>query len=453
MSKHFSSVLQVITSEHEVDTDEESTEKIQLCVSEDKQSVTLSAPFLSASGRIAASFLFDRVYTASEDAKILYKCGTREIVNSTLLGYNGTIIALEAADPLVGTRPTASASASEPPLHDIIRRTARQIFRCVGKSRKSDSAANLVVLCSYVAVADEHAYDLLAGFSDLENGVGANAVSLEAAFPSLALPDGCVPSTARHEAKSASRVLQLLIYGRQREKGLEQWIQSQRCEASSTNVATTRAGNVRMHHSNFQLTVEYAHFGTINAPVSGTLSFYRLSSPHSLAYRKEYTANSATRTSSLSLLSLADLVSCLTSEVGSGESETKSGSLHSQAMLTQLLRDAVGGNSKTILICYSPDTFDSSSYAEVCAALEMVSKARHIQNTPNKRDLAERALMAAYMKELRMQYQDSSLEKGGKQEGMVEGEGRSVDGETNNEEQGKAVCMTNIKSHPDQEER
>ena len=451
MSKHFSSVLQVITSE--LDTDKEPTEKIQLCVSEDKQSVTLSAPPLSASCPIAASFSFDRVYAAHEDAKILYKCGAREIVNSTLLGYNGTVIALEATDPLVGSRPSASTSASEPPVHGIIRRASRQIFRCVGKSRKSGSAANLVVLCSYVAVAEEQAYDLLVGFSDLEGGVAANAVSLEATFPSLALPDGCVPSTARREARSPSRVLQLLTYGRQREKELEQWIQSQRYEGSNTNVAAARARNVRTHHNNFQLTVEYAHFGTMNAPVSGTLSFYRLSSPHSLAYRKEYTANNATRTSALSLLSLADLVSGLTSDAGSGDSESKFGSLYSQAVLTRLLRDAVGGNSKTILICYSPGTFDSLSCAEVCAALEMVSKARHIQNTPNKRDLAERALMAAYMKELRMQYQGTSHEKGGKREGGVEGEGNRVDGDTKNDEQGKGPCMTDVQACPDQEER
>ena len=433
MSEHFTSILRVIEGKGRRDDGSEG-EEIQLSLSTAEKSVTLPrpAPPPSSSVRLQpaqASFSFDNAYGAGEDDRAVYKSGVRKTVENTLLGYNGTVISLEACG--------GGRNGSESPLHDTISRASEQIFRCLKKSKSSRSATNLVVHCSFVAVADENAYDLIAGFSDGanegENGVGATQPPFH---PLLTSGDG-QPNASIHEAKSQSQVFSLLQQGYRKERELVEWIQSQRCSASLRSSRAQQPENVREHHTILSLTVQYAHFGTMNAPVSGTLSFLRLSSPYPLAHRDQYMVGERAERSALSLLTLAEVVDAITQEPSGSlllqSSPSQRGNeLYSKSLLTQLMKDAVGGNCKTVFMCHVPESIPSSSLLEVSSALQLVSRAKSIRNKPNKRDLAERALMAAYMKQLKLQYDG---------QGAVEGEDSASSGATDMKEDERFVSL------------
>ena len=389
MSDHFTSILRVEQSGFESSEGESN-----FSFASDGKTVALQLREPAPPTSLQQSFTFDAVYKTSDDS-IVYRDSVRTIVESTLLGYNGTVISLDANGPR--EKCTAFRAA--------IGRGAEQIFLCLNKSKGSISAANLVVNCSFVAIANENAYDLLEGYSD--------TTSEASSFDPLSLTDDR-PQTSLHGAKAASQVLGLLQYGRHKEDKLLEWLQQP-------------AHVSRLHHTILSLTVEYSHFGSMNAPISGTLSFVHLSSPHPMSHRDQYVVDGRVDQRAISLVTLAEVVNSLTSHHSnvSGDSLPISQAvvdekLYSKSLLTLLLRDAVGGNCKTVFLCHVRDPFPTSCLPEVSAALQLVSRARHIHNKPNKRDLAERALMSAYMRQLRRQY-----ETVGNQEREGEGGGSS----------------------------
>lgn len=388
MSEHFTSVLRVGKCEKVKYGSPEG--KIQMFLESDRKTATLQfEPAPPNSTAQSQSFVFDQVYATSDDNETVYRDGVRKIVESTLLGYNGAVISLGVGE---GEREA---------VQDVIGRASEQIFRCVNKSKSSGSGANLVVNCSFVAIADEKAYDLLTDSVDRD---GPSPLSL----------GDTSPQASSHEAGSTSQVLGVLQHGREREGKLCEQLRAKHPDHS-----------FRVHHTVLSLTVEYSHFGSMNAPVSGTLSFVRLSSPHPLAHRDQYPGDGGVEQNSL--LSLAEVVVALTPQPGHGEApqpQPVEKTLYSKSLLTRLLEDAVGGNCKTVFMCHVQDSLSASSLAEVAAAVRLVSRARHIHNRPNKRDLAERALMSAYMRQLRKQY------KMGGSQGVAE---RNVDSDTDHD--------------------
>ena len=370
MSEHFTSILRVAAARCE-----SSEEKTQLSFDSDGKTVTLPAPPTSSTA--SERFIFDEVYTPSANDQTVYRDSVKKIVEGTLLGYNGTVISV-------------GVSESEPAaVQDAIGRASEQIFHCVNKSKSSGSAANLVVNCSFIAVTDEKAYDLL---TDLADGDTTEVPS--------PLDTGVQASV--HEAKSTSQVLGLLQRGSEKEDKLAERLLGFKHSEAST----------RLHHTILSLTVEFSHFGSMNAPISGTLSFVRLSSPHSLACQDQYQADGRVK----SLLTLAEVVDVLTPHESVDDrpalQQSMDRKLYSKSLLTRLLQDAFGGNCKTVFMCNVTDPLPVSSLPEVTAALQFVSRARHIHNRPNKRDLAERALMSAYMRQLRKQYSTVGCQEG-----------------------------------------
>lgn len=326
-------------------------------------------------------------------------------MGSALLGYHATVLSF---GPELGGSKTGLRN-------DTISRAAEQIFRCVKKSRQAHSASNLVVLCSFVVVISETIHDLLGGYPNGQTEhSSSDGASLQ--IPKLSLINGSVIGASSQQAKTASQVVALVEYGAE----IEQTI-LKAYERGSQSPAS--------HHTIFRLTVEYAQFGTMNAPVSGNLSFVDIGAADFLASRQKHMIGDRVDKSVLSLFKFADVVTAFTPS--EGELGNRSGSvfdldddailpcvpkpqtseLCNGSVLTQLLKEALGGNCKTLLICQTPEAVAGEKLAGVYEALKLASRARRIQNSPNKRDLAEKALMSAYMKELQLQYGEGWMVK------------------------------------------
>ena len=399
MSKHFSSVLRV------TEAVEAEGGKRKVTVNEDRKTVALTQPHPLSCEQQPIVFSFDRIYSAEEDDNALYKHSIKEVVESTLLGYHGTVLFFGSPRD----------SSSNPPRTAIpsyaISKAASQMFHCLKKSKrsKSQSVSNLVVLSSFVMIIDENIHDLLHGF--LPDG-GSELVHEVVEIPKLSFVNGTVIRASIQKVNTTSEAVALLKYGSQMEGKILQ-------------AYGRTSDQISPHHSVFTLTVEYAQFGSMNSPISGNLSFVNIGTAGPLVHRQKFTTGDKVDKSVISLFTFADIVNSLTpsSDMLQGNSgsvvdldsdttllpcvpATLTSELYDRSTLTQLLKEALGGNCKTLLICQVPEVIANSCYSEVYESLKIASRARVVQNSPNKRDLAEKALMSAYMKELQLRYGD-----------------------------------------------
>ena len=360
MSKHFISVLQLSES----GTGEAGK---RVAVHQDCKTVTFPTSHIHQPFPLLhkeAVFTFDHVYSNAADLDALYKNSVGGIVESTLLGYHGTVISF-------GTEGKTASLRDE--TNGAICKATGQILHCL---KRSKSAANLVVLCSFIVITGENVHDLLYEFPNDVNHT-------QESIPKLSVVDGNIVGASIHEAKTSSKVAALLKYGSEME---------QRILLSYRRNST--------HHSLFRVSVEYTQFGSMNAPVSGNLWFVDVSVVTPLAYRHSTEEADEMYTS---LFNFTDVILSLTPGAdGSPMEEEPVSDLYNKSILTQLLKEALGGNCKTLLICRVPD--EPLDHAGVYEAVKVASRARLIQNSPNKRDLAEKALMSAYMKELSRTY-------------------------------------------------
>ena len=386
-------------------------------------------------------FSFDRVFEPSDAPDAVYKQSVKEIVESCLLGYHATVVVFGTEsdhEPGRGNREDFA-----------ICKAAEQIFRCLKKSRRSksrSSTSNLVVLCSYAVIVNEKVYDLLFGYSAMathttdasrpiprESGSG-NAIDIELP-PELQVLNGSILGASQHKVKSGKKLAPLLKFGREVESKIVEFERLQSRKDGLLPPATQgqhQSVTENTHHTVFTLTVEYSQFGSMNAPVSGNLMFVDIAASDPLANRQRHTTGDKIAPEFVSLFTLADVINSLTSNAtaidGMGSSgstynkdgdgtqlpcvpETTSKELYHNSLLTQVLQDSLGGNCKTLLITYVSELVLPMRYGEMYETLKLASRARMIQNTPNKRDLAEKALMSAYMRGLQEMYGQGVLAK------------------------------------------
>lgn len=431
MSKNFTSVLKLVTavegeSEKGIATQVNSASGDSNLLQVENRTVTLPTvqPLPLSPSRSTQlqeiRFNFDRVFSSSEAQNSIYKQSVKEIVESCLLGYHGTVISFGTADGRKENRLK----------EDVVCKAAEQIFRCIKKSRRSklrSSTFNLVVLCSYVIVINEKVRDLLFGYpadtAARQTGGEGDTVDIELP-PELQLVNGSFSSVPQHEVKSGN-VASFLQFGREMERRIFEVHQLERMGRVSSTPQGMHQVTEKAHHTVFSLTVEYSQFGTVNAPVSGNLMFVDIAPSDPLANRQQYTTGDQLAPAIVSLFTFADVISSLTSNAAVIEGIRSTGSAYNQdeeatqlpcvpettskqisqnSVLTQLLQESLGGNCKTLLITYVPELVPPNRYGEMYETLKIASRARMIHNTPNKRDLAEKALMSAYMRGLQEMY-------------------------------------------------
>lgn len=402
MSKYFTSVLKLVESE--VHAAKNSAVPMQVDTGQSKISLHLPSdqPRPPNSSSKPVSLSFDKILPPSITGSALYKQTAKEVVESALLGYHGTVITFSSA-----STKKEQSDFTWSPSNGMVLKATKQIIRCLKKSKSSTS--NLVILCSFVMVADEEVRDLLHRFSRGKQG-GRDQTNLP---PKLASRE--LSGASQHVITSGADVSAMLRYGRGMQRA-----------ALDSSVMPDATPTQQRHHTLFTLTVEFSQFGSMNAAVSGNLQFADLAAADPLAIRQRFTTGAKVDKAMLSLFTFADVVESLSSNVAvldtihtshsafNQELETAflphvptaadSSNLHEKSVLTRLLRESLGGNCKTLLMTYAPTDPPMPLNSGVLESLKLASRARIIQNTPNKRDLAEKALMSAYLRGLEEMY-------------------------------------------------
>ena len=338
LGRDFQSSLRLTSIEKSL----ESANGISLTVQDDKKTIELTGE------EGVVPFQFDRIYGCDADNATVYQDTIREVVESTLSGYNGTVIALGNHE---GHSSTLLNHSSRKDLVGAVLRAAEQIFHCVKKG-KAKTGAKLVVLCSYIAVMEDDCFDVLASISE-----GSGHLS------TLHMEDGQLHGLTQCQTKSVSQVRKYLKKG-------SHLMSSIQCQ--------------KQIHSFFMYTVEHAKMGTSFSPVSGTLMMADI--------QVKLSPSDKERVSYGSVQELFTKMEILSQGI------VDNTAVKPKSPVAEILNSSIGGNCKTVLLPHLPENV--SNVTSTAAFLSVVSKARHIKNSPDKRDLAERALMSAYLREL-----------------------------------------------------
>lgn len=417
MSKHFTSIVKLVEGSLSVTDDEEGggrgTVHPALSIQADTEESKLSLPAdqprpHNASGKQVCLY-YDKILPVELSPSSLYKQTAKEVVESALLGYHGTVITLSTSKT-----ENEKTSLLWNPSGGVVQKATKQLFRCLKKSKSKSSASNLVILCSYVMLVEEEVMDLLSNY-DAKDVTEGQVVSGTHLPPKLEFANGRLLGASQHVITCSQEMITVLKYGREMEsKGVE-----------SYNLQEAAPRIMRRHHSVCTLTVEFSQFGSMNAPVSGNLLFVDLAVTDPLAKKQRFMKGDVVDKTVQSLFSFASVVESLSANVAaldtlkspdsafSQESEASllpcvpvsvTSHLHEKSVLTQLIRESLGGNCKTLLVAFAPTLTRADFHPEILEILKLSSRARIIQNTPNKRDLAEKALMSAYLRGLEEVY-------------------------------------------------
>ena len=418
MSKYFTSVLKLVeSSRDDPSANKDASPPVQVDLDSSRLTLQLQSDQPRPHGNKTLGY--DKILSTTTSSSDLYKETAKEVVEGALLGYHGTVIAFSNSQ--------TAKEKSDALFHGregMIQKAAKQMFRCLKKSRKSktkSSASNLVILCSFVIVLDEEVRDL---FCDVKKGEKRRAGDKEGTYlpPKLEIVSGRLRGASQHPLNTSAELAGILKSGRETK------------ETILNTLYGSSSAVTHLHHTIFTLTVEFSQFGSMNAPVSGNLLFVDLAVADALAKRQSYMRGDVIDAKVRSLFTFSDVVLSLSQSVSQIDTLTSDDSafdleaephllhphvpttmdgsnLHNNSVLTQLIRESLGGNCKTLLITFLDPNTSVIKSPEILETLKLASRARIIQNTPNKRDLAEKALMSAYLRGLEEVYGQEVREK------------------------------------------
>jgi ankyrin repeat protein len=351
------------------------------------------------------SLYFHHVAGPVIDQSSFYKIAVKPVVEKALQGYNGTIIAFGPSGS--GKTYTLSGIAGSRGKGGIERAT-EQILNCIRRSR-SGTVANLVVMASFCLIHREIVSDLL-----LDRSADITSVSSESLLDSsvvepkdgLEIMDGEVIGLSQHVIRTSKEVEALLLKGNQQRCTIVERRETEDLSPFDDESETLRSAAA---HTIFSLSVEHAEMSNSFAPISGTLMFVDMAASEALLTLTQPQAwntseDLSPRRSKLSHgdASLHAFVRVIHTLKSNAEGTITQTVPYRNSALTSLLRESLGGNCNTCFICnVSPN---ASEYRETKHALEIAQAATAIKNTANRRDLAEHALMSAYLREMRQKY-------------------------------------------------
>nr|XP_044603389.1 LOW QUALITY PROTEIN: kinesin-like protein KIF19 [Equus asinus] len=301
------------------------------------------------------AFIFDTVFDQHASQEDVYRATTQQLVEGVISGYNATVFAYGPSG--AGKTHTMLGTDTEP---GIYLRTLADLFQAIEESRDS---ADCRVSMSYLEIYNEVIRDLLnpaSGFLELrEDSRGSIQIA------------GITEVSTSH----AQEIMQLLTKGnRQRTQ-----------EPTATNQTSSRS------HAVLQVTVRQRRRGTDLAEEVhvGRLFLVDLAGSE----RASQTQNQGKRMKegahiNRSLLALGNCINAL-SEKGSSRTQYVN---FRDSKLTRLLKDALGGNSRTVMIAHISPA--STSFEESRTTLLYAYRAKNIK-TRVKRNLLNVSLRIA----------------------------------------------------------
>lgn len=312
-------------------------------------------------------FTFDRTFGPESTQEEIYESCARKVVEDILEGYNGTIFAYGMTG--AGKTHTMEGSSEQP---GIIPRAFQQIFEQVETGKEEHR--RYLVRCTYCELYNEAVRDLLVdgGQSLNRSLVKGGASALESSLQSIVV-------------ESAAEIQELLVQGKARRA----------TRATKMNHASSRS------HSVFTVVVECAEKRGPDGqdPAASDQEHIHVGKLN-LVDLAGSERNSATGTSGAGLKEASMINSSLT-VLGRVIAGLSSGSVHipyRESKLTQMLKDSLGGNTRTNMIAnLSPAV---KCIDETLATLRFAVRVKKVKNKPKINEDPKDAMMRQYVSEI-----------------------------------------------------
>lgn len=357
----------------------------QITISESLQSV-LSGSTAVTDGLLHSTyrFTFDHVHDQYSTQQELYESSAKQVVLSSLEGYNAAIIAYGQT----GTGKTFTMEGeSEGPLRGIIPRTVEDIFRTI--ENDPDSSSKYLVRTSYLQIYNEVISDLLkperTGLTireDRRRGVYVEGLSEWVVRSPQEVhqlmrqgsEQRATGATKMNEVSSRSHAVCIIIV--------------EKCTTTSEAVPQALTGIFkRGAHSAAVETVHQVKVGKLNlVDLAGS---ERVHITGATGKRLE-----ESKKINASLSALGNVIAALT------DKRERSHIPYRDSKLTRILEDSLGGNCRTSMLCCVSPALEA--FAESLSTLKFANRAKNIKNEVHvNEDLDQRTLLRKYEKELR----------------------------------------------------
>uniref|UniRef100_A0A3Q0KEE7 Kinesin-like protein n=1 Tax=Schistosoma mansoni TaxID=6183 RepID=A0A3Q0KEE7_SCHMA len=306
-------------------------------------------------------FRFDAVYDENSKQKDLYDETFRDLINSVLDGFNGTIFAYGQTG--TGKTFTVQGLQDDPELRGVMPNSFVHIFDHISRSMD----AQYLVRASYLEIYKEEIRDLLR--RDQSKHLEIREKPDSGIF---------VKDLSSVLTKSIDEIQKVMKIG----------YQNRAVGATNMNEHSSRS------HAIFIVTVESCKTGEDGEKHIrvGKLNLVDLagSERQSKTLSEGERLKEATQIN-LSLSTLGNVISALV--------DGKSAHIpYRDSKLTRLLQDSLGGNSKTIMIAnIGPATYN---YEETINTLRYANRAKNIRNKPKINEDPKDALLREYQEEI-----------------------------------------------------
>ncbi|XP_030218654.1 kinesin-like protein KIF3B [Gadus morhua] len=360
-------------------------------------------PRLASAHEHPKVFTFDSVYDSNSKQIDLYDETFRQLVDSVLLGFNGTIFAYGQTG--TGKTYTMEGVRNDPERRGVIPNSFEHIFTHISRSQNQQ----YLVRASYLEIYQEEIRDLIS--KDQSHRLELKERPDTGVY---------VKDLSSFVTKSAAEIERVMILGNQNRS------------VGSTNMNEHSSRS----HAIFVITVECSELGVDgeNHIRVGKLNLVDLAGSERQAKTgaQGERLKEATKIN-LSLSALGNVISAL---VDGRSSHIP----YRDSKLTRLLQDSLGGNARTVMVanigpaCYNVE--------ETLTTLRYSNRAKNIRNKPRINEDPKDALLREFQEQiarLKEQLERRSGKKKKRRPGRRAGEGGHEedleDGETDDEEE------------------
>ncbi|XP_052475759.1 kinesin-like protein KIF3B [Carassius gibelio] len=314
-----------------------------------------------SSGGLLKSFTFDAVYDMSSQQKELYDYACKPLIDSVLLGFNGTIFAYGQTG--TGKTYTMEGVPTDPERRGVIPNSFQHIFTHISRSQNQQ----YLVRVSYIEIYQEEIRDLLCKDNNKKLELKEN--------PELGVYVSGLSSVVTKNIKEIEHVMNL-------------GNQSRSVGFTKMNERSSRS------HAIFVITIECSEMGIDGEDHIrvGKLNMVDLagSERQSKTGVQGQRFKEATKIN-LSLSALGNVISALVD----GKSTHVP---YRDSKLTRLLQDSLGGNSKTVMVATIGPA--ACHYDETLTTLRYSNRAKNIRNKPKINEDPKDALLREFQEEI-----------------------------------------------------
>ncbi|GAB5369021.1 hypothetical protein AAMO2058_001369500 [Amorphochlora amoebiformis] len=295
------------------------------------------------------TFHFDKVYGEASQQEEIYRESVSACINDLVKGFNSTVFAYGQTSS--GKTHTMMGVSGHKTLQGIIPRAIDHLFREI--SSETESGNQFVLAVSYMEIYNEKVYDLL----KRKKKRLSSRKPLEIRLNKTGFH---VPTLTRHVVREKSSMFGLIELGSK----------NRNVALSSQNSESSRS------HSIFTIYLErISETGGGETVVSAKLNIVDLAGSEKFQVKGDDKLKKENAAINQSLNSLGNVIAALSSE-------EKKWVPYRDSALTMLLKDSLGGNSKTLMLA-NINPCDRNVF-ETLSTLRYASRAKRIQNIVTK---------------------------------------------------------------------